>query len=193
MKTFRLFFSYKRHVYRKHAELLEDETQPTETIPLQVEQRSENDSPMEESEAQEEVVIDSELSESSPCPTDYVNQLAALLLKWKEARHLPETSLNEIANDVISLMQVMLDDEQLCTCTLAASRKVECKQQLNRLLIKAKQLRYWRTHFPVVEPRTILLGTDMHGKHTIAYVPLCDVLKCVLENSDLSSDFNSYH
>lgn len=81
MKTFTLFLSYKRHVYRKHAELLEDETQPTETIPLQVEQRSENDSPMEESEAQEEVVIDSELSESSPCPTDYVNQLAALLLK----------------------------------------------------------------------------------------------------------------
>lgn len=80
MKTFTLFLSYKRHVYRKHAELLKDGTQPTETIPLQVEQRSENDSPMEESEAQE-VVIDSELSESSPCPTDYVNQLAALLLK----------------------------------------------------------------------------------------------------------------
>lgn len=87
----------------------------------------------------------------------------------------------------------MLDDEQFCTCTLAASRKVECKQQLNGLLTKAKQLRYWRTHFPVVEPRTILLETDMHGKHTIAYVPLCDVLKCVLENSDPSSDFNSYH
>lgn len=80
MKTFTLFLSYKRHVYRKHAELLKEGTLPTETIPLQVEQRSENDSPMEESEAQE-VVIDSELSESSPCPTDCVNQLAALLLK----------------------------------------------------------------------------------------------------------------
>ncbi|XP_075556671.1 uncharacterized protein LOC142588739 [Dermacentor variabilis] len=194
MKTFRLFLSYKRHVYRNHPELLTERTQPIASVPLEMEQTSVFEPHSEERTEAQEVLGDPEPSQSSSSLSKYVDQLATLLLKWKEARRLPESTLNEIANDVISFINIMLEDAQLCTNIGAVVHaEQEWKQQLNQLLSKSGRLRYWKTHFPIVEPRTTVLGTDGHGRFdTMEYVPLCDVLKCVLENTHLSDDFNSY-
>lgn len=169
MHTFRLFSSYKKHVYRSHAESVERETALAEKLLMgTLENGVDTDqSYADAAERQEEMHTEAE-QECEPIngSTDYVKQVAILFLKWKEQRRLPESTVNEIANDVISFVKAILEDEHLQPHKEVAGhiKEVLCKRQLDHLLTASGRNIYWRTHLPLIEPRTVVLGTNTNGK-----------------------------
>ncbi|KAH7960803.1 hypothetical protein HPB49_023570 [Dermacentor silvarum] len=150
---------------------------------------STNAAPDVPSEDAECLDVQAEQHDSVSSSSDYAYQLAALLLKWKEGRRLPESTVHELANDVIDFVETITDHQQIQPQDEPAINIEEiCKQQLDQLRTRSGRTTYWKAHFPLVESRTVVL----HGGDTMEYVPLCEVLKCILEHSQLSNECSSY-
>ncbi|XP_029837844.2 uncharacterized protein LOC115321710 [Ixodes scapularis] len=205
MRTFELFASYKKHVYRNHPGSVEREravganelvdAAPSVGDAFQSDDVGVQSNPDAEERQEELRTETSQVCESTQGPSGCVKQLALLLLKWKEGRRLPESTLDEIINDVISFVKSILEHKQLQLNNEVAAnvRELFCVDELDRLLTTAGRNAFWRTHLPLVEPRTVVLGTNSNGKDdTMEYVPLCDLLTCILEHPTLSGDFNAY-
>lgn len=192
MQTFRFFVSYKRHVYRKHSEALEVKQQLQENVPVETAQSSVGaaEGTLSTQEGEEEIHNEGAPCESADVPSDYVRHLSIMFLKWKEVRRLPESTLNEIANDVITFVTTVLEDDKL-NGEMSSSQRGAYKDQLCGLMTECGRYTYWKNHFALVEPRTVMLGESNGKRDTMEYVPLCDVLKCILEHPHLSGDFNS--
>lgn len=188
MQTFRQFFSYKKHVYRKHTAFVEG-MRPRDILRVGMTRSSTNAAPDVPSEDAECLDVQAEQHDSVSSSSDYAYQLAALLLKWKEGRRLPESTVHELANDVIDFVETITDHQQIQPQDEPAINIEEiCKQQLDQLRTRSGRTTYWKAHFPLVESRTVVL----HGGDTMEYVPLCEVLKCILEHSQLSNECSSY-
>ncbi|KAL3247762.1 hypothetical protein MRX96_056837 [Rhipicephalus microplus] len=188
METFRRFFSYKRHVYRKHAAEIEG-ISTRDSAQMMMAQVSTNAAPAIPHDEEEKSNVPVELPDALRSSSDYGYQLAALLLKWKEGRRLPESTVHELANDVIDFVEAIADHQQMPSDNEPAANLQEiCKDQLDQLRTRCGRKTYWKAHFPLVESRTVVL----HETDTMEYVPLCDVLKAMLERSQLSNECNSY-
>ncbi|XP_077513582.1 uncharacterized protein LOC144124647 [Amblyomma americanum] len=136
----------------------------------------------------DEEPFDVQAEQHDSSSSDYGYQLAKLLFKWKEGRRLPESTVRELANDIIDFLETVADHQQ--TEPLdgpAISVKEICKLQLDQLRTRSGRTTYWKAHFPFVESRTVVLC----GNDTIKYVPLCDVLKCILKRSEHSNEFSN--
>ncbi|XP_029824988.2 uncharacterized protein LOC115310671 [Ixodes scapularis] len=210
MKTFQLFTSYKKHVYRHHTNLFEKKTTHTEEVLLREAQsaqaaQSDGGAPSDVDAAEtdfdrmELLGLQERMAEEgddpNPKSSDYVKQLALLILKWKEHRRLPESTLNKIANDVIFYIQAIFEDERLQSIDKDAGKVNELlsELQLDQLLTRGRRMTYWKAHFPYIEPCSVTLRINSNGKaDTMTYVPLCSVLKLILEHPTWSGDFNSY-
>ncbi|XP_064482426.1 uncharacterized protein LOC135395121 [Ornithodoros turicata] len=124
----------------------------------------------------------SEVEEHDPSVArpDSVKQLALLLLKWKEGRRLPDSTLNEITNDVILYIQGLAEQgppgdvqERLLSLT---------EQGIEQLKTRLGRESYWKAFLPFVEPQEVQLGRNDRGKTDVFhYVPIRDVLKNVLQ------------
>ncbi|XP_077520203.1 uncharacterized protein LOC144130045 isoform X2 [Amblyomma americanum] len=185
MQTFRHFFSYKKHVHRKHASCM-GETCSRGIVQVGMARSSTNAAP--DLPTYHEEPLDVQAEEHDFSSSDYGYQLAKLLFKWKEGRRLPESTVHELANDIIDFVETIADHQQ--TEPLdgpAISIKEICKLQLDQLRTRSGRTTYWKTHFPFVESRTVVLC----GNDTIEYIPLCEVLKCILEHSELSNEFSN--
>lgn len=187
MQTFRHFFSYKRHVYRKHAAYIE--VMHTRDAQVTMARSTTNAAPDIPQDEEESPNVQVEQHDSVRSSSDYAYQLAALLLKWKEGRRLPESTVHELANDVIDFVETIADHLQMQSPDEPSVNMQEiCKEQLDQLRTRSGRTTYWKAHFPLVESRTVVL----HGGDTMEYVPLCDVLKHMLEHSQLSDEYSSY-
>ncbi|XP_077531644.1 uncharacterized protein LOC144144139 [Haemaphysalis longicornis] len=207
MQSFRIFPSYKKHIYRKHAELLaEDKASPgeedqasavwDEAAPVDV-AASQSDMGVRDlafsADDTQEQASEAERAEE-PTSGDYVKQLALLLLKWKEQKRLPESTVHEIANDVILYVKNLFEYQRLQDYAEMSANVKEllCDLKLDQLLTKCGRNAFWKTHLPLIEPQTIVLGVNSNGKSDLmTYVPLCRMLKFILENSACSAEFNS--
>lgn len=152
---------------------------PCENVSLSTEQTSRNAA--EVGSGNMHTTEESQEGESSMASApNYVNQLAKLLLKWKQERRLPESTLHEIANDVIFFVKAILEDDRLHSNIELANIVDDVLQirEQNQLLTASGRSNYWRMHFLFVEPKTIVLDRAPNGKaDTMEYVPLCEVLK----------------
>ncbi|XP_072142066.1 uncharacterized protein [Dermacentor andersoni] len=194
MQNVRLFTSYKKHVYRRHSDILK---RPVPSMNATSNTADTTGSAAETGSDTLDVLGalgETECSELSISgDSDYVKQLATLFLKWKEGRRLPESTLHEIANDVIFFVKALLEDDRLQSSVEVARimKEVLHTDSMNYLLTTAGQSSYWKMHFPFTKPQTVILGVASNGKtETMEYVPLCDVLKSVLENVTLSGNFD---
>ncbi|XP_075732816.1 uncharacterized protein LOC142775341 [Rhipicephalus microplus] len=194
MQTFTVFASYRKHVYRKHDEALGVNRHLQQNV---VAERTPSSTETLHGsgccqEGQKEIPIEDSHRENIDVSSDYVRHLSLMFLKWKEVRRLPESTVNEIANDIILFIASILEDNKLLPNEEnTAELKAAYKTQMSKLLTESGRKAHWRNNFPLVEPKTIVLG-EMNGKcETMEYVPLRDVLKCILEHPTLSGDFNS--
>lgn len=186
LRTFSLYTSYRRHVTRNHARLLDDAE--TERFSDTANARSDLGEPQVELEGDEAVCNEQHLQEEG----DPARSLALLFLKWKEGRRLPESTVNEIANDVLCYLQRFAESYKSPTTVLQQQPKLKCLTELEKLRTQSGRNSYWKACFPFVEPETVFLGNDRNGKaDTFQYVPVCKVLKVLLEIPSLWSDFHN--
>lgn len=122
---------------------------------------------------------------------DPVKPLALMLLKWKEGRRLPESTLDEIANDILSYLELFAEHCEP-TSDLQQQPKLQWSNKLENLRTTSGRNSYWKACFPFVEPETVSLGTDVNGKaDTFQHVPLCKMLECILKNPYVWSDIHN--
>ncbi|XP_064468469.1 uncharacterized protein LOC135379149 [Ornithodoros turicata] len=127
---------------------------------------------------------------SAPSELDHVRQLALLLLKWKESKRLPETTANEIANDIICYVQGLADHLMTKPAQEVPELMSSICDEMQTLATNRGRTEYWQTYLPFIEPRAVLLGTNERGRQVVFhYVPICDVLRHVLEDPETYSSF----
>ncbi|XP_064474056.1 uncharacterized protein LOC135388428 [Ornithodoros turicata] len=197
MRSFPRFPSYRKHVFHKHSELLQGEASNTPTDLEDAHNQSSTQSDLSVPHGagtSSDVIAEDSLgiSESEEDATteepDYLRQLAMLLLKWKEGKRLPETTLNEIAGDVICYIQGIADRVSESGQQVELLSRI--RDQIEVLTTHNGRDDYWRSHLPFVEPVSITLGTNEHGKRCIFhYVPICEVLKKLLDVPEVYSSF----
>lgn len=127
LRTFSLYTSYRRHVTRNHARLLDDAE--TERFSDTANARSDLGEPQVELEGDEAVCNEQHLQEEG----DPARSLALLFLKWKEGRRLPESTVNEIANDVLCYLQRFAESYKSPTTVLQQQPKLKCLTELEKL------------------------------------------------------------
>ncbi|XP_064461573.1 uncharacterized protein LOC135371450 [Ornithodoros turicata] len=190
VKTYQSYFRYRQHVTAKHGDLLghfdsrasseqgteneggEEGGQPmadAQDAQLNIDE-GEAVSPSRSPEAREE------LSQTTP---DSTKRFALLLLKWKEEMRLPESTLNEVANDITLYLEELA---QQASDTPDGGTLENTVKQLPMLQTKYGREQYWKGTLPFVQPSTICLENKPDGK-TISfhYISLLRVLKMYLE------------
>lgn len=178
--------SYRKHVTRNHAMLLKDDATAAPNEPDGA--GSNLHLPLAEVEDNEESCSDQHMQDDG----DLVKPLSLLFLKWKEGRRLPESTLNEIANDIICYLERFAEHCKPPTSDLnmLLQQRSQTLVDLDQLQTRSGRNRHWKECFPFVEPETVVLGTDKNGKvDTFQYVSVCEMLKCTLENPSVWSDF----
>ncbi|XP_064470088.1 uncharacterized protein LOC135384833 [Ornithodoros turicata] len=201
MRSFSTFPSYRKHVYRKHEEAFQDETNTT----FVGEGNQDHCGTQSHHDASEDVVpppdmdtTDTDMGTedrdeqhlSDTMQSDHVRQLALLLLKWKESKRLAESTLNEIANDIICYVQGVADDWMMRPEPERTGLMSAIGEQMQTLSTQAGRTDYWKLYLPFVEPRTVVLGTNEHGRcDQFHYVPICEALRNILEVPVIYSDF----
>ncbi|XP_077484491.1 uncharacterized protein LOC144094406 [Amblyomma americanum] len=190
MNTFKVFTSYKRHVYRNHAEIIKRETAAMVAPQLPLDQGQSECAPLEDIE--ETPPKDGDQDKAQSERSEYVKQLAMLLLKWKEGRRLTESTVDELANDVISFLKSVIEDGYSTTEEIANVKQLLCSPETEQLLTRHGRFMYWKMHLSLVEPRTVVLGRKNGKIDSMQYVPLCKVLQILLEKPSFSDNFNVY-
>lgn len=94
-------------------------------------------------------------------------QLTSLLLKWQEGRQLPESTVNEIANDIINF----------ATEFKGTLQSVDMKN-LEHLRTKLGRENEWKSIFTFVSPQTIHLS-NQDSSECFEYIPLLETLRAV--------------
>ncbi|KAL3247687.1 hypothetical protein MRX96_056918 [Rhipicephalus microplus] len=109
-------------------------------------QVSTNAAPAIPHDEEEKSNVPVELPDALRSSSDYGYQLAALLLKWKEGRRLPESTVHELANDVIDFVEAIADHQQMPSDNEPAANLQEiCKDQLDQLRTRNHQfINRWR-------------------------------------------------
>lgn len=102
--------------------------------------------------------------------------LSSLLLKWQEGRQLPESTVNEIANDLLHF----ISDFQATLNTVEMGR-------LQHLGTKSGREQYWKSVFTFVSPQTVHLSNDP-DEH-FEYVPILETVQAVAGVEKLSGEF----
>lgn len=105
-----------------------------------------------------------------------MKQLAMLLLKWKEGKRLTESTMDEIANDVIPFLKSIIEDRHSTTEEIANVKQLLCSPETEQLLTWHGKFMYWKIHLSLVGPRTVVLGRKNGKIDSMQYVPLCKVL-----------------
>ncbi|XP_064468606.1 uncharacterized protein LOC135381211 [Ornithodoros turicata] len=194
MRSFATFPSYRKHVHRKHQELLREDANRTESGhssdgPTGAASASDLDTMDTDSEHQEGEAGPN-IDQNNSASEDPVRQLALLLLKWKECGRIPESTIHEIANDIICYIQGLTDYWLTKTEEERTELMSSVSEQMQRLETRVGRNDYWKLYLPFVEPTTIILGTDERGKSIVFhYVPICEVLKNILDNPNVYSNF----
>lgn len=96
-----------------------------------------------------------------------VMHLPSLLLKWQEGRQLPESTVNEIANDVINFAA-----QFKATLNSAALTKLE------KLGSKSGRDNYWKSLFSFVPPKTINLSGHCKSE-CFECIPILETIQAV--------------
>ncbi|XP_064463671.1 uncharacterized protein LOC135374657 [Ornithodoros turicata] len=206
VQSFTHFPSYRKHVYRKHLDLLHKETRDLSTeletchgtpaVDTHTDASADADisddttTGANDGEQQQHSLQSDHDSSSAAGEPDRVKQFALLFLKWKESKRLPEATGDEIANDVISYVQGLTEDLSRKPTQQWAHILSSVGDGMEMLSTKGDRTDYWSTCLPFVEPRTIVIGTDERGKRNVFhYVPILEILKNLLEVPDIYSNF----
>ncbi|XP_064478733.1 uncharacterized protein LOC135392039 [Ornithodoros turicata] len=144
-----------------------------------------------DSDAENQSIVQSDHDSSSAVgEPDHVKQFALLLLKWKESKGLPETTIDEIANDIICYVHGVTDDLTTKPVQQWAQILSSVGDGMEMLATKGGRTDYWTSCLPFVKPRTIALGTDERGKRRVFhYIPILEVLEKLLEVPDVYNNF----
>lgn len=102
--------------------------------------------------------------------------LSSLLLKWQEGRQLPESTTNEIANDLLHFIT-----EFKATCNSVEITRLE------HLATKSGRENYWKSVFPFVSPKAMYLS-DCQDE-CFEYVPILETIKAVAGVRKLFGEF----
>ncbi|XP_064461583.1 uncharacterized protein LOC135371463 [Ornithodoros turicata] len=188
--TYGSYFSYRRHASKKHSALLEGPNQRASTSRSSSDVQTEADAEEEVAACIREDGNDSETSQQSvtnvqeSAAADMTDRLSLMLLKWKEGMKLPETAVNEIANDLISYLQ---EFAQEASDTPDGQSPVDIIKKLPALQTKHSREEYWKTTLAFVKPTAICLGKKPNGNTvTFQYISVLKVLKHYLESSGIS-------
>ncbi|XP_064470269.1 uncharacterized protein LOC135385020 [Ornithodoros turicata] len=190
MMTYRSYFTYRRHVTSKHSGLLGSHDSRATSQATQNEGSEETGEPTgaestvslddDGSNEADDISNEEQDASSSVCTADSTKRLALLLLKWKEQMRLPESSLNEVANDVIHYIQDLV---QQSADTPDAQPLTDIIKELPILQTKGGREDYWKSTLPFVQPATMYLGNNSKGKpDTFQYVSILKVLKMYLQS-----------
>ncbi|XP_064475545.1 uncharacterized protein LOC135389426 [Ornithodoros turicata] len=183
MRTFQRYSAYRRHVTHQHKSLLEEDAEETSHEPqasLHGEPETSSPGPSDQ--------VDHEQDPETDCGVltrDSVKEFALLILKWKEGRRIPDSTVNEIVNDIMLYIQGLL--EQGCASDIQERLTSVVEQSMEQLSTKNGRESYWKLFLPFVEPRTIVLGQTENGATNVChYVPICEVLKHLLQSPGMA-------
>lgn len=114
-----------------------------------------------------------------------LHQLSLMLLKWKEGRQLPESAVDEIANDLIEFLGTFKEE-----LSAVESSELEC------LSTQYGREKYWKSHFDYVRPVTIQSAVpsatqDEAVTLSYQYVPILEVLQLLSKHNKVCSTYNS--
>ncbi|XP_064468471.1 uncharacterized protein LOC135379153 [Ornithodoros turicata] len=112
-----------------------------------------------------------------------VKEFAMLLLKWKEAKKLPESTLNEIANDMFNFFN---DCGPQLFSAQGSDVEPSVNSEMGQLLTKKGRERFWTGALPYVEPVTVTLNEAGEARVSFQYVPILEVLRHYVEWLDNS-------
>nr|XP_054920824.1 uncharacterized protein LOC126518477 [Dermacentor andersoni] len=174
VRTYRLYSSFRKHVSRHHKHLFPSSSSdksvdllPPDNTHDAVDEPSEEPSDESGDEPTEgpsdEPSDDGVLNASDQCVMD----LSSLLLKWQEGRQLPESTVNEIANDVINF-----------AAQFQATLNSVAMTKLEKLRSKSGRENYWKSLFSFVPPKTINLS-EQSKSDCFEYIPILETIQAV--------------
>ncbi|XP_037557723.1 uncharacterized protein LOC119434712, partial [Dermacentor silvarum] len=189
-KAFRLYSSFRKHVSRHHNHLfLQTTTADTSLAPFadNLEETVQTYPTQPADQAAEQACFDVDILNTSgqcvdrgtPGSSDQcATALSSLLLKWQEGRQLPQSTLNEVANDMINFISEFRADFNATTIT-----------KLEQLRTKTGRENWWKSSHTFVSPRTVCLS-DQGTSDSFEYIPILETLKAV---SSVYDTFQTTH
>ncbi|XP_064474117.1 uncharacterized protein LOC135388470 [Ornithodoros turicata] len=176
-RTYRLYSSFKKHVDRHHSHIFDNASQSNShrsvhvgTTP-EVHQGS-TDEPLEYFPGVSTSGTCLELPSSLTChERDPVEQLSLLVLKWKEQRQLPESTVNEICNDIIDYLGTLREQP--------SSQPYD----FSMLATRRQREKYWTSALNYIPPVTVPLpnAEGRCKRDRFEYVPICDVISALMQ------------
>ncbi|KAL1482086.1 hypothetical protein MTO96_015117 [Rhipicephalus appendiculatus] len=189
MRTYRLYCSFRKHVTRHHKHLFLSSANENSLDLLLPNTHDVVDEPIEEPteesiEGPIEEPTEEPIEEPSDEPDDdvfsasdhCVMHLSSLVLKWQEGRQLSESTVNELANDVINFAAQ-------CKETLNS----DAVTQLEKLASKSGRENHWKSFFDFVPSKTIDLSGQCRSD-CFEYAPILETIKAVARVRKLFED-----
>ncbi|XP_064462233.1 uncharacterized protein LOC135372665 [Ornithodoros turicata] len=115
---------------------------------------------------------------SAPEGSNPAKEFSLLLLKCKEARRLPESTLNEITNDILTFFT---DWGPQLYSVHGDNVESFINSEIMQLRTQSGRERFCTSVFPYVEPVTVVLSAEGNAQASFQYVPIVEMLKRYLE------------
>ncbi|XP_064461859.1 uncharacterized protein LOC135372066 [Ornithodoros turicata] len=189
-KTYKSLFRFREHILAKHINeqpqhVTSDEQPPAANPHLEgTDNIGEDVASAVFEQVQEQPQAIASTSASTPAADlpavegGLGKRLASLILKWKEARRLPESTINEIVGDIFVFLHSVGPH-------LAAIPHSDVESHINmevaHLCTRNGRETFWEDAFDYVHPVTMYLDEPGAARESYQYVPILDTLKHYLE------------
>nr|XP_054928852.1 uncharacterized protein LOC129385774 [Dermacentor andersoni] len=166
-KTYRIYSSFRKHVDRHHSHLFLAKTSEDQVVVPVTDNIDDTVDELSSDPCDEEPQQACSPGVAHDLSDQCARQLSSLLLKWQEGRQLPESTVNEIANDVINF----------ATEYKATLQSVDM-EKFEHLRTKLGRENEWKSIFRFVSPQTIHLS-NQGDSECFEYIPLLETLSAV--------------
>jgi len=204
-KFFKLYESFRRHVYRNHRNVISREVgEPTNDVMLPTDCADEVYNAADSVDSSSALSL-SDDTEAVCSESDVVNSLGMFCLKLKEQHGASETVVSSVVTDVIHLLkQVHSSHQQQILSELhKTGYDVTSNAELSSLLAKPsstfevceavlgtsdKRQRFYVDNMPLVLPQQVnIVANDLGKVNVVAFVSVTKVLEKWLSETDILS------
>lgn len=203
---FRLFSSFRRHVYRRHRNVILPESRDLSTDCMQTSDCDDNDVDNNiDCDISANAVDGLDETDIASGESDIVKSLGLFCLKLKEQYGASETVVSNVVTDVLQVMKQVQTShqQQILTELRKTGFNITTNSEVAALLTKTsptyeaceaslgtswKRFHFYADNMPLVLPQQINLGTNEVGKvDVVAFVSVAKVLEKWFTATDVAS------